>query len=52
MSRKTFHQDALDKLHERLGTIKADVDAAQQGAYEHLSQASLATEDEEPTDGS
>ena len=31
-----WHQNALDKLHERVGTIAADQAAAQQGAAEHL----------------
>ena len=40
---KHFHQTALDKAHERAGTIKADQAAAQLGAEEHLKSQAVAS---------
>jgi hypothetical protein len=40
--RKTFHQTAIDKLHEHLATAVALAQAAQEGAAVHLLSQTVA----------
>jgi hypothetical protein len=49
MSKRGWHQDALDRAHESLATLKADQLAAQNAMALHLEQQLVSKEQDNET---